>query len=644
MQAVETATDDLPGLTGPRSVNRALIWKEWRESRRALVGGVIALAGLPAIITHGYWWLTEYNDSFGLTTLLAMLLGPFIASMWGAHALCRDVVGPRGRFLFAQPVGATRIIVVKGLTATALLLGLMAAPGLVDLAIHLLVRSHAYDVPATFYISYIFTLTGVLGVSFLAAALFRRLVAAVLVGLAAALVLIVAPTILAGVFLPREPSIGLTAIPACIGLWLCLVSISFAGVLGRRTDRPALSMRVLSWGGVAVVLACTTLVSDAVRSDTQGVHAFDATPFGAASPLWSRGRTVYWLGADGPTWSSTTPSTPSWSIFLAETSFDGRGRVRDEIRTELDVPGHIPGPRTLRFDGHLHADEDSLILLDRQSVNLNNMQDWRLFRLALGENRSASRELLARLPPFGLSRSWRVSGNRLVQVRRDGEWTYVASPKPGADLEILELTGDAPALIGTLRFDRPWSWTPIITVDGDTVTVAARSAHARSVFAGFSSPRLTRVYISDPSNPRILIDSQEYPRPATPLGKMRRPDGAGYFACAVLGDRLAMASAGGLWLYEMDRNGRWRLLGKREATWIEMLAGRGPSELVWRGDRIYESSWGFGLLVYDVSDVAHPRRIAHSGGTYDSILPLDHGLVALVRQYAGLLEIHKLPE
>ena len=104
-----------------------------------------------------------------------------------------------------------------------------------------------------------------------------------------------------------------------------------------------------------------------------------------------------------------------------------------------------------------------------------------------------------------------------------------------------------------------------------------------------------------------------------------------------------MASSGGLWLYELQADGSWKPIGERQALWIEILAGRDPMQIIWRGDRIYELNAGFGLLVYDVADPARPRRIAHAGGRYIAMQPLDNDLIALVSEATGLIEIHRLP-
>lgn len=64
---------------------------------------------------------------------------------------------------------------------------------------------------------------------------------------------------------------------------------------------------------------------------------------------------------------------------------------------------------------------------------------------------------------------------------------------------------------------------------------------------------------------------------------------------------------------------------------------------MWKGDRVYEYSYGFGLLVYDMSDPTRPRRIAHAGIPIREIAPLDNGLIAILTDDHAL-EIHKLPQ
>jgi hypothetical protein len=59
------------------------------------------------------------------------------------------------------------------------------------------------------------------------------------------------------------------------------------------------------------------------------------------------------------------------------------------------------------------------------------------------------------------------------------------------------------------------------------------------------------------------------------------------------------------------------LVGQREATPLERLTGRYPYQLVVDKDRLFEAAGPFGVLVYDVSNPARPKRVYHGGEGLD---------------------------
>ncbi|MHC5061998.1 MAG: hypothetical protein ACYTFK_13040 [Planctomycetota bacterium] len=82
------------------------------------------------------------------------------------------------------------------------------------------------------------------------------------------------------------------------------------------------------------------------------------------------------------------------------------------------------------------------------------------------------------------------------------------------------------------------------------------------------------------------------------------------------------------------------LIGQRRATPIEKLARRRPGELLFHDGYLVESAWSFGVLVYDVSNPARPKRAFHAQnlpyvsdiGIWDGLLYMqgsDYGLAFL---------------
>ena len=112
-------------------------------------------------------------------------------------------------------------------------------------------------------------------------------------------------------------------------------------------------------------------------------------------------------------------------------------------------------------------------------------------------------------------------------------------------------------------------------------------------------------------------------------------------------DSLALLTGEGIRLYQLDSNGKWSELGRRRSTVLELLAGRNgwasiemPFYLAWQGDHLFEIT-GFGLIVYDVSLPANPRRVAHVSGDITGVTEINDRHIAITR--SGLLEVHRLP-
>ena len=204
-------------------------------------------------------------------------------------------------------------------------------------------------------------------------------------------------------------------------------------------------------------------------------------------------------------------------------------------------------------------------------------------------------------------------------------------------LEVYRCSEGISALVETVALGRAMGsvWCSV-DVQGDVLTISQLDN------VGIRSS-LFRLDISEPEHPRIQLTSNPYPTPSTPISMLFPFPLDSDRSMAMRDDMLAVASRGGLWLYEMDAAGAWTLLGFRAASFLEMIAGRNPGRLVWKGDRVYECGESFGLLVYDVSDPSHPRRIAHSGSNARDMAVLDNGVVAILTT-DNTIQIHKLPD
>lgn len=82
-------------------------------------------------------------------------------------------------------------------------------------------------------------------------------------------------------------------------------------------------------------------------------------------------------------------------------------------------------------------------------------------------------------------------------------------------------------------------------------------------------------------------------------------------------DRVYVGTGYGLTVYAVEQDGPGktvgRLTGGRRVTPLEGLAERRPMQLLVCNDVLIEAAGGFGLLVYDLSDPDHPKRIRHGG-------------------------------
>ncbi len=122
---------DIPQLR--RQVRRALRYKELRESRPAIIAGVVVFLGLPLLWNLLYVPLDAKHEPFaGFASGLLLLVGWLFAAVVAAQSVCRDLAQPPGRFLLARPVGLEDVLRAKARVGFTFLVALTLVAALVD--------------------------------------------------------------------------------------------------------------------------------------------------------------------------------------------------------------------------------------------------------------------------------------------------------------------------------------------------------------------------------------------------------------------------------------------------------------------------------------------------------------------------------
>jgi ABC-type transport system involved in multi-copper enzyme maturation permease subunit len=133
--------------------------------------------------------------------------------------------------------------------------------------------------------------------------------------------------------------------------------------------------------------------------------------------------------------------------------------------------------------------------------------------------------------------------------------------------------------------------------------------------------------ISDPANPRELFFEDARKLLGLPYN--------GYelsFEATWNGDYCYLATYDGLYVVKLlkDQGCGYSLkyVGVRKTTPLEKLAGHWPTQLLLYNGYLVEAAGGFGLLVYDISDPAHPRRLYHADTSgYSYYIEILNGLL-----------------
>ena len=105
---------------------RALLRKEWAESRPAALAGAAIFLGLPVLWTAIYAGVDVRHEVFpGFATTLLVLGGWLYAAVVGAQIVCRDFGRREGEFLLARPVSPTHVLNAKIVIGLSVVLGIV---------------------------------------------------------------------------------------------------------------------------------------------------------------------------------------------------------------------------------------------------------------------------------------------------------------------------------------------------------------------------------------------------------------------------------------------------------------------------------------------------------------------------------------
>ena len=111
-----------------RGTRRALAQKERRESRAALVAGLVIFLGLPILWTVLYAAVDPRHEVFpGFATALFAAGGGLYAAVIAAQSVCRDFGRAPGEFLLARPVTISQVLRTKAAVGFRLIGGLALA-------------------------------------------------------------------------------------------------------------------------------------------------------------------------------------------------------------------------------------------------------------------------------------------------------------------------------------------------------------------------------------------------------------------------------------------------------------------------------------------------------------------------------------
>ncbi|MFA5863969.1 MAG: hypothetical protein WC975_04700 [Phycisphaerae bacterium] len=125
---------------------------------------------------------------------------------------------------------------------------------------------------------------------------------------------------------------------------------------------------------------------------------------------------------------------------------------------------------------------------------------------------------------------------------------------------------------------------------------------------GLSGSYFVVYSLANPLSPKVLFETSFRP-------SFQRP--YSYTTSAMKGEYIYCSHRYGIDVYRFyslpDGKFRLDLVGSRQATPLEDIAGHGSDQLLIHGNKLIEAAGMFGVLVYDISDPTRIRRINHGG-------------------------------
>lgn len=119
-----------------RSAHRALLCKELAESRPALIAGAVIFLGLPLFWMGLYAAIDRHHEVFpGVASTLLALVGWLFSAVVAAQSIGRDFGRRQGDFLLARPVTVAQVLQAKIVVGFGLVLGVLAAVGVLELVL-----------------------------------------------------------------------------------------------------------------------------------------------------------------------------------------------------------------------------------------------------------------------------------------------------------------------------------------------------------------------------------------------------------------------------------------------------------------------------------------------------------------------------
>jgi hypothetical protein len=236
-----------------------------------------------------------------------------------------------------------------------------------------------------------------------------------------------------------------------------------------------------------------------------------------------------------------------------------------------------------------------------------------------------TKPVLVRDEEIGLSEA---RGGNII---RKGEYLYI---NDGRQLMILSLAqADRPEVVKRIDAaalsEGAGKWLP---------WTDAAVIEDRLFYSGLF--RVAVLSLRDPVNPQLI-----YYEDFNSMRQNRYGGDAWTFACQ--DGTMYLATMEGVFVHTLTsgKNGKLHReeIGSRKATPLERLAGRRPRELLVYKGRLVENAGSFGVLVYDISDPARPRRAYHAqAGNHCSDIGVWDGLLWM-ESYGNRLRFLAVP-